>query len=283
MPRSPSPDRRERRRDSERGSNPRRNRSRSPDRSDRDRNRDRDRGQRSDRSRSRERKQHRSRSREKQQVEVSNPNSIHSRLVAASGKSRRHQDDTSSRTVWGNVGAEEEYELQKRKEKGEDVPEEKKEKANFGLTGALAKDEETGNMYNGVLLKWTEPLDAAAPPRGWRIYVFKGDDIVETLYLHRQSAYLCGREKRVADHVLAHPSCSGQHAVIQFRAVMDRNRADGVEKKVVKPYIMDLASTNKTSLNGVEIEDSRYYELKEKDVIKFGHSTREYVVIRETE
>jgi smad nuclear-interacting protein 1 len=44
-----------------------------------------------------------------------------------------------------------------------------------------------------------------------------------------------------------------------------------------------LASTNKTSLNGVEIEDSRYYELKEKDVIKFGHSTREYVVIRETE
>jgi hypothetical protein len=31
----------------------------------------------------------------------------------------------------------------------------------------------------------------------------------------------------------------------------------------------------------VQLEDSRYYELQEKDVISFGHSTREYVVLND--
>lgn len=41
------------------------------------------------------------------------------------------------------------------------------DKANFGLTGALAKDAQTGNVYKGVVLKWTEPDDARKPERGW--------------------------------------------------------------------------------------------------------------------
>jgi hypothetical protein len=45
------------------------------------------------------------------------------------------------------VAAEEEA---AQKAKGEIVPEEKKEKANFGLSGALAKDTNTGNVYNGA-------------------------------------------------------------------------------------------------------------------------------------
>jgi smad nuclear-interacting protein 1 len=43
---------------------------------------------------------------------------------------------------------------------------------------------------------------------------------------------------------------------------------------------MDLESTNKTYLNGSEIEGARYYELREKDVVKFGESTREYVFMK---
>ena len=273
MGRSRSPDRMSRNR---RGYDKTR-RSISPDASDKTSKRHRSRS----RERGSNRERNRSRSRENNPKKNDSDNtSTYSRLVAASGSSRRSgEEQSSSRAVWGNVAAEEEYANEKRRENGEDIPEEKKEKANFGLTGTLAKDEKTGNMYNGVLLKWTEPLDAAAPPRGWRMYVFKGDDIVETLYLHRQSAFLLGREQRVADHTLAHPSCSGQHAVIQWRAVIDSSSG----KRVVKPYIMDLASTNKTYLNGTVVEDSRYYELKEKDVIKFGHSTREYVIIRDKE
>ena len=69
----------------------------------------------------------------------------------------------------------------------------------------------------GVVLKWVEPLDSARPSKKWRLYVFKNDEISETLHLHRQSAYLFGRDSRVADIELKHESCSKQHAVIQYR------------------------------------------------------------------
>ena len=42
---------------------------------------------------------------------------------------------------------------------------------------------------------------------------------------------------------------------------------------------MDLGSTNGTILNGVKIDDARYYEMREQDVIKLGESTREYVLL----
>lgn len=49
---------------------------------------------------------------------------------------------------------------------------------------------------------------------------------------------------------------------------------------VVKPYIMDLESTNGTLLNGEKIEPSRYYELLSNDVIRFGLSERDYLVFQ---
>jgi len=39
----------------------------------------------------------------------------------------------------------------------------------------------------------------------------------DPLYIHRQSQYLFGREHRVVDVPTDHPSCSKQHAVLQFR------------------------------------------------------------------
>lgn len=39
------------------------------------------------------------------------------------------------------------------------------------------------------------------------------------------------------------------------------------ETMVIKPYLMDLESTNGTKLNGEKIEAARYYELKNKDMI----------------
>lgn len=181
--------------------------------------------------------------------------------------------ESSNRMVWGNVPKEEEEAKAAQKAI---IPDEEKEKANFGLTGTLAKDKNTGNIYNGVVLKWSEPLDACRPIKRWRLYVFKGDDVLETLYIHRQSAYLLGKEKLVADIVLGHPTCSKQHAVIQYRCI---ENIDGL--KEIKPYIMDLQSTNKTFLNGVAIEDSRYVELREKDMLKFGSSTREYLLLHD--
>lgn len=156
-----------------------------------------------------------------------------------------------------------------------------KEAANFGLSGALAKDTGTGNIYKGVVLKWTEPPEARVPTKKWRLYVFKGPEIVQTLHIHRQSAYLIGRERKIADMPIDHPSCSKQHAVLQFRLKEEVREAAMTVVRNVRPYIMDLESTNGTWLNGVKIEPSRYIELVESDCLKFGNSSREYVLLHD--
>ena len=51
--------------------------------------------------------------------------------------------------------------------------------------------------------KMCKPL-AAKPTKKWRLYVFKGKESLEPYHIHRQSAYLLGRERRVADIPLDH-------------------------------------------------------------------------------
>ncbi|CAG8778691.1 8422_t:CDS:1, partial [Racocetra fulgida] len=74
-----------------------------------------------------------------------------------------------------------------------------------------------------------------------------------------------------------------QHAVLQFRQVSVTDENTGEKKSEVKPYIIDLESTNHTFVNKAEIPTSRYVELRPSDVIKFGFSTRDYVLIHEDE
>ena len=160
-------------------------------------------------------------------------------------------------------------------EANKDGEEEDKRIANFGLSGALTKDVKKGNMKYGVLLKYSEPVDAAMPPPPsaaggmWSIFVFKGEECVEKHRLDTLSYYLVGKDEMVCDVLALHGSCSKQHAVLQFRQHRDY------------PSLMDLQSTNKTRLNGRVVDDARYYELRPKDVLRFGESTREYVLIRE--
>lgn len=70
--------------------------------------------------------------------------------------------------------------------------------------------------------------------------------------------------RQIVDIPLGHPSCSKQHAVLQFRLIKTRN-AYGDESSGVKPFLIDLDSTNGCSVNGAEIPPSRYYELKASD------------------
>lgn len=185
---------------------------------------------------------------------------------------RRRKSEQPTRRVWGRPDLEDDG--------GDEHPDPDAAKPDFGLSGALAKDEKTGNMYKGHVLKWTEPEDAAKPIDRWRIYVFKDADVAETLHIHRQSAFLVGRIKEIADVLTMHPSCSGQHALIQFRA--KRNPADP-DSQFVLPYVMDLNSTNGTFLNDEKIEPARYIELRHKDVLKFGNSTRDYVLLNSSQ
>merc|ERR1711972_1262330 len=115
-----------------------------------------------------------------------------------------------------------------------------KEGVNLGLSGALTED---ANTVAGVVVKYSEPPEARKPKTKWRLYVFKGNEELPILYVHRQSAYLLGRDRKVADIPLDHPSCSKQHAVLQYR-LMPFKRPNGTQGRKVIPYIVDLNSAN---------------------------------------
>ena len=188
---------------------------------------------------------------------------------------KQHQRRKSPRSEDAEA-ANYQYGQQVKEETEEETPVEK-QKPNFGLSGKLTEEK---NVFNGVVVKYSEPPEARIPKRRWRFYVFKGDETLPTLYLHRQSAYLIGRDRKVADIPIDHPSCSKQHAAIQFRLV-NYDRPDGTAGRTVRPYIIDLEAANGTFVNNQKIESKRYVELFEKDVVKFGFSSREYVLLHE--
>jgi smad nuclear-interacting protein 1 len=156
-----------------------------------------------------------------------------------------------------------------------------KQKANFSTTGRLAAESNTIKSVDGqaIVLKYHEPPEARKPPpsQAWRMYVFKGSEIMDTIELSQRSCWLFGREAAVVDFLVEHPSCSKQHAVIQFRYIEKRNEF-GDKTGKVRPYLIDLETVNGTSMNGEALPGGRYMELRDKDVLKFGHSTREYVI-----
>ncbi|KAG0642805.1 SMAD/FHA domain-containing protein [Tuber brumale] len=158
-------------------------------------------------------------------------------------------------------------------------PPKDREEANFNTTGLLAA---ASNTTNGVVLKYSEPSEARKPPgsQRWRLFVFKDKDIIDTRNLNSSSCWLIGRDRAVVDLPVDHPSCSKQHAVIQFRFVTKTSEF-GDKESGVRPYLLDLESANGTGVAGKRIPESRYVELKDGDLITFGLSTREYVLMLE--
>ena len=191
---------------------------------------------------------------------------------------RRHKDEEDDLTQYSFGGGQQLGALQ-RDEPEDDEPSGPKIKPNYETTGKLA---ESANKVNGVDMKYGEPPDAAKPSKHWRLYVFKGKEALDPYHIHRQSMYLLGRERRVCDIPLDHPSCSSQHCVLQFRMTQKtetNEHGERRESKLVRPYLIDLGSTNGCYVNGERIEAQRYVELLEKDCLRFGYSSREYVLL----
>ena len=70
-----------------------------------------------------------------------------------------------------------------------------KEVVNFATSGLLTEE---ANMHNGVVVQYNQPAEARKPKRRWRLYPFKGEEQLEPMYIHRQSAYMIGRDTRVS-------------------------------------------------------------------------------------
>jgi len=134
------------------------------------------------------------------------------RGALASQQAERRQHDEQRRE--NRQQREENQEPDMGESEGRIEPPVQKEKPNFGLSGALTEDT---NTFRGVVIKYNEPAEARIPKRRWRLYPFKNDEPLPVMYIHRQSAYLLGRERKIADIPIDHPSCSKQHAVFQYR------------------------------------------------------------------
>ena len=77
------------------------------------------------------------------------------------------------------------------------------------------------------------------------VFVVTGERLLKDVYhIHRQSHFLFGRNRTVVHVPVDHPSSSSQHAVIQYRFI----------NGVVKPYLIDIESTNGTWLNNKKLE-----------------------------
>ncbi|KAH7138218.1 SMAD/FHA domain-containing protein [Dendryphion nanum] len=157
------------------------------------------------------------------------------------------------------------------------------QKPNFSTTGLLAKE---ANTVAGtkIALKYHEPPEARkpSPSHPWTLFIFSGADSLGKIDLGTQSCWMLGRAREVADIPLEHASASSQHAAIQFRyvkKVVEDEYGVRKEKGRVKPYVIDLESSNGTELNDEEIEKGRYVELRDGDILRFGACEREYVVM----
>ena len=87
-------------------------------------------------------------------------------------------------------------------------------------------------MISGVVLKFTQPLDFAIPNEDWRLYTFKENNNKDILQINKKSFYLVGKDERICHIMINHPSCSRQHAVIQFRKINKKNDTGNIENYV---------------------------------------------------
>lgn len=182
------------------------------------------------------------------------------------------------------------YDDQRRKNKDRYVPDREDfreqskspvpmEQPNFKPSGVLAA-ESNKSKDGDTTLKYHEPPNGAQSDGSYRLQEFKNGDYSQT-YKLKKSCYLIGRDAKVCDIVLDEVECSSQHAVIQFRRTVSHDKY-GEKHTRIKPYIIDLETTNGTSIDGHEIPTGRYIELKTKDMIIFGGSTLvDFMFLRE--
>lgn len=107
--------------------------------------------------------------------------------------------------------------------------------------------------------EWNGP-----PCHHYSLEVLKDGSIIDQFDVYKKGAYMFGRVD-LCDFVLEHPTISRFHAVIQFKS-----NGDG--------YIYDLGSTHGTFINKNEVKKKAYVELHVGDVIRFGHSSRLYIL-----
>ncbi|SCV05509.1 LANO_0H09054g1_1 [Lachancea nothofagi CBS 11611] len=163
----------------------------------------------------------------------------------------------------------------------------------FEPSGLLALD---SHSKEGIQLQHVEPHDSVSPTAFYVknsvplrkqthfqaiVYDDSDEAYAAKFDLLDRSNYLVGRKLTFDDKLeeenddsreivlaqipIPEETCSKQHCVIQFRNREGR----------LKPYVIDLDSSNGTLLNGVALPRARYVELKNEDVLRFSTNESE--------
>lgn len=117
---------------------------------------------------------------------------------------------------------------------------------------------------------WAHPEPRLAGP--WSLEVMKDGVIIQKIDLiskngddENKSYFICGRQPDIVDIQMDHSSLSRQHAVLQIRD-------DGAL------MILDWNSAQGTTVNKAPLNRDEYRRLYVGDLIRFGASTRMYIV-----
>ncbi|XP_033844195.1 kanadaptin isoform X2 [Periophthalmus magnuspinnatus] len=124
-------------------------------------------------------------------------------------------------------------------------------------------------------LPYTEPSwGCNAPDIPYSIEILKNGAILNTIPLKDKSFFVVGRLP-ICDVSLEHPSISRYHAIIQYRGESGETGSVGEERGF---YVQDLGSTHGTVVNKNKIPPKTYIRLKVGHVLKFGGSTRLFIL-----
>lgn len=160
------------------------------------------------------------------------------------------------------------------------VKEANKQSMSFKVPNAVQKDIVTGEPAPVLEkkekvpeLKYKEPWWSTKPAVGdkFSLEVLKNGCIISTLNLTEKPYHVFGRLPS-CDVVLEHPSISRYHALVQYRGETDGDRT------LSGFYLYDLGSTHGTAVNKSKIKVKTYYRLKVGYVIKFGGSSRLFIL-----
>ncbi|XP_041420147.1 kanadaptin isoform X2 [Xenopus laevis] len=121
-------------------------------------------------------------------------------------------------------------------------------------------------------IPYREPVWSGLPQTLYNLEILKGGNIVSTKNLSNVSWTLFGRLPSC--HVsLEHPSVSRYHAVLQYRHIQGSDPDEELGF-----YVYDLGSTHGTFLNKQRIQAKTYCRVKVGHVLKFGGSTRLFIL-----
>lgn len=119
-------------------------------------------------------------------------------------------------------------------------------------------------------LHYTLPESSALPPIEYTLEVLRNGSIIDHIALSQRAYTVFGRSPD-SDIVLEHPTISRYHAIIQYKSEFEHGQSPGL-------FLYDCGSTHGTFVNKKRVEPKVYIRIKIDYIIKFGQSTRLYIL-----